>query len=811
MINLKKLSRSIKQIYKKLTDPHWRARTKYIKYYEKLPLNENAILLESEHGKKLDGNIFYILKYLSQSPKYEKYQIYVSSRASKQQELEEFLKAHEINNHNVHLVDFLSDHYMRLLASAKYLINDTSFTIEYRKKEGQIYLNTWHGTPLKNLGKSDKSEFYKMGNVQKNFLCSDYLLCPNEHTRKCIIKDYMLENISSGKTIMAGYPRNEAFFDTASIETIKSELSLLGKRVYSYMPTFRGSVRKGRTDKNDIYLLFFLYEIDKALDEDEILFVNIHPLARSKVNFKQFKHIQPFPSNYETYEFLNVTDVLITDYSSVFFDFACSGRKVILFPYDKEDYLRNRGMYFDMEDLPFPQVETVDNLLTELRSLKQYSDREFLETFCPWDGIDISQKLCDYVIMGQDTGLDIREIPTNGKENVLIYAGNLAANGITTSLRSLLNIVDLSQRNYYVSFVTEAVANGGCGLLAYPENAHIFVTTGDMCLTIGERIIRKIFKLRIIKASTYMKILRKRVLQEWDRNFGSAKFDSVIQFNGYDQEIILCLSTSQCRSSIFVHNDMLREIETRKSVRRDVLQYAYKTYDNVAVVTQDIMKATRSLSGSKKHLCLVKNAIDYQAILKKANEDITLESTTQVFPSRDYFWSAINSTAPKFITVGRFAPEKGHERLIQAFYRHWKENPDEYLFIMGGSSRDGYYQKTINLIQSLGLESHVILLCQVLNPYPIISACDYFILSSFYEGFGLVLVEADILGKPIVSTNIVGPHTFMKEHGGVLVENSEDGILNGLKMLAEGKIQPLNVDYEAYNQEVIQEFEQLFE
>lgn len=811
MSKLKILIQKIKQIYKKLSDPHWRAKSKYIKYYENLPIDENTILLESEHGKKLDGNIFYILKYLSQDSRYDQYQIYISSRANKQQKLYEFLQVHKIINSNVHLVDFLSDEYMRLLACAKYLINDTSFTVEFRKKDGQIYVNTWHGTPLKSLGKSDKTEFYKMGNVQKNFVCSDYLLCPNEHTRKCIVEDYMLENISNGKIIMAGYPRNEAFFNPAPVDAIKSELEILEKRIYAYMPTFRGGVRKGRTNKNDIYLLFFLYELDKRLNDDEIFFVNIHPLARSKVKFNQFKHIKPFPKNYETYEFLNIADVLVTDYSSVFFDFACSGKKIILFPYDKEDYLQSRGMYLDMEDLPFPQVETADELIMELRSSKQYDDQEFLKTFCPWDGADISQKLCDCIILGQDMGLDIREIPSNGKENVLIYAGNLAANGITTSLRSLLNTIDLSQRNYYVSFVTELVANGGSGFLTYPENTHVFVTTGDMCLTVWERIIRKVFKAKIIRTSTYMKILGKRVSQELDRNLDFAKFDSIIQFNGYDQEIILYLSTSQCKKTIFVHNDMLREIETRKSVRKDVLQYAYRTYDNVAVVTQDIIKPTQALSGKAKPLHLVKNAIDYRSILEKANMDITLENTTKVFPSREYFFETINSTSPKFITVGRFAPEKGHERLIKAFHCHWQSHPNEYLFIMGGSSRDGYYQKTIDLIQSLGLESHVILLCQVLNPYPIIKACDYFILSSFYEGFGLVLAEADILGKPIVSTDIVGPRTFMKEHGGVLVENSEEGILNGIKMLADGKVQPLNVDYEAYNQEVIQEFEQLFQ
>ena len=96
------------------------------------------------------------------------------------------------------------------------------------------------------------------------------------------------------------------------------------------------------------------------------------------------------------------------------------------------------------------------------------------------------------------------------------------------------------------------------------------------------------------------------------------------------------------------------------------------------------------------------------------------------------------------------------------------------------------------------------------NPYNLLAKCDYFILSSLYEGFGLVIAEADIVGLPVISTDIDGPRTFMKKHGGTLVENSEDGILDGMRLLAEGKIKPMNVDYEKYNDEVRAQFDSLF-
>ena len=118
--------------------------------------------------------------------------------------------------------------------------------------------------------------------------------------------------------------------------------------------------------------------------------------------------------------------------------------------------------------------------------------------------------------------------------------------------------------------------------------------------------------------------------------------------------------------------------------------------------------------------------------------------------------------------------------------------------------------KRIDDIEKMGLEDKIILLQGVSNPFPVIKACDGFILSSLYEGFGLVLAEADILGKPIVSTDIVGPRLFMQKYGGTLVENSDEGVYKGLEMLYNGEIKPLGVDYEAYNNECEKEFEGIF-
>ena len=89
-------------------------------------------------------------------------------------------------------------------------------------------------------------------------------------------------------------------------------------------------------------------------------------------------------------------------------------------------------------------------------------------------------------------------------------------------------------------------------------------------------------------------------------------------------------------------------------------------------------------------------------------------------------------------------------------------------------------------------------------------ACDYLALPSLYEGFGLVLAEADILGLPCFSTDITGPKLFMEQVGGYLVESSREGVLDGLRACLDGRVpKKLNVDYEEYNKEAIAQFESL--
>ncbi|MCR5153908.1 MAG: CDP-glycerol glycerophosphotransferase family protein, partial [Lachnospiraceae bacterium] len=587
----------------KLVDPYWKARFKYAKYLKKAPLEEKAVLFESQHGEEFNGTVFYILKYMAHSEEYKGFKFYLAAVSERIEDFKDKLREYKIKG--VTVVDTKDEHYFKALASCKYLVNDDTFLSFFIKREGQVYLNTWHGTPLKTLGCKVKADAYNIGNEQKNFICADYLLFQNDYAKDMICRDYFLENLARGKAVVAGYPRNTIFFDPERAEEVRRKLAPNGEKIYAYMPTHRGGTSAGSTAKATAFFVYYLYELDEKLEDGEILYTKIHPVAQNDISFEDFKHIKPFPARLETYDVLNACDLLVTDYSSVVFDYICTKKKVVLYVYDREEYLKDRGTYMPLEELPFPQVCTTEELVKELRSGKEYNDDALREKFCPFDNPEASKKLMDRVVLKKETGLKLEDIPDNGKENVFLYAGNLAANGMTASLRTLLKNLDNEKRNYYISFWTEAAAVNKDILATFKGQTGYFGTLGDMTLTWWQGVLRKLFKDKYIKAGLYMFFMKKVFRNNFLRQFGGARIDRLVQFTGYEAETILAYSAFKGHTSIFVHNDMLGEIKLKGNQRKDVLKYAYRHYNKVAVVTDDILPPTRKLAGRRANIVRV--------------------------------------------------------------------------------------------------------------------------------------------------------------------------------------------------------------
>lgn len=774
----------------------------YYRCYEKIKLDDNAILLCAQQGKNIDGNIFYILKEL-QKDKYKNYKIYVAVDKVHEKEFDK--KFINYNFTNYELVNITSKKYFKILASAKYLFNDTSFLWYFVKKEGQVYFNTWHGTPFKTLGKSIKDDFHLIGNVQRNFLMSDYLLYPSEFMRDVMLDDYMINNIATDtKVVLGGYPRNEIFFDKERARDLKNQLNLNDKQIIAYMPTWRGSFGQlNKTSEDQINIINKqLKQIDKKLTNNQIMYVNFHPFLKDKVNISGYKHIKPFDKKYETYDFLNIADILITDYSSVFFDFAVSNKKIILFAYDEREYFEDRGTYFGFNELPFKKVKNVHDLIDTINSKDDVDITKFLNRFCPYENINASSKIVELVLNNKKGNLNIANVPNNKKKNVLIYSGNLAKNGITGSLFALLNYVDLSKYNFYITYVASSVRANKNTLKELDSRIGYISFNNNSIGTFKETLCLALFKMHLISYKLSKKILKKYFERKIKINYGNSKFDSAIQYSGYGDNIIRMFASMNCKTSIFVHSDMTQEIKVRKNQNYAVLSNCYNEYKNVFIVSDKLYEPTRLIAGEKANIICLNNVINKESIVEKSLKEVTFDENTESNIGLSKLNKILNSKNKKIISIGRFSKEKGYKRLIQAFDTL---ETNSYLIIIGGFGPE--YDSLLELQQKCKSKDRIIIIKSMSNPFSILRKCDVMVVSSFYEGLPMVILEAIALNIPVASTDIESIKNFFNKFGGgYIMGNSYEGICEGLKYIESNQVERINIDVDKYNKEIIDKF-----
>ena len=410
-----------------------RAKAPYNAYLKsrQLPLLETTCLLEAGQGKNINGNMFALVRTLRTSGDFNDIKVALVTTRQTSDAAEQLLGNYGISG--VELVTRNSPRYKELLARAHYLFTDNSFPTYFMKRDEQVYVNTWHGTPLKHLGHSDlENAIASMANVQKNMLAADYVLFPNELTKRVFWDDYQLRTLFSHEYLMCDYPRNDALLDSGSAKRVRERYDLSDKNVIAYLPTWRGARRSADVEGQKRQIQHMLEEIDARLSENDLLYVNLHFLVTGGMDFSSFRHVRPFPDELETYDFLACCDTLVTDYSSVFFDFAATGRKIVLFAYDKQDYLENKGTYLDYDALPFPMAETPEELVPLVQTREHAPYDEFRETYCAHATGHASHDLLDLVVRGDRTSV-VPQRNAEARPHVAYFVSgtrNLALNDI---------------------------------------------------------------------------------------------------------------------------------------------------------------------------------------------------------------------------------------------------------------------------------------------------------------------------------------------------------------------------------------------
>ncbi|WP_343208479.1 CDP-glycerol glycerophosphotransferase family protein [Anaerolentibacter hominis] len=301
-------------------------------------------------------------------------------------------------------------HYYYMCVAGAWVF-DTRQRTQFVKKNKVTYIQTWHGTPLKKLGVDmDTVSMAGETNIEKyreNFLKNssrwDYLVSQNPFSTAVFRRAFGFQK----QMLEIGYPRNDVLFTKNNPEDIR-ELKVKfgipeGKRVILYAPTWRDDQFYGKGQYKFISGLNFDMLRD-ALGEDTVLIVKYHYLVADKMDWSAYNgFIYQFDNSYDIAELYLASDMLITDYSSVMFDYSLLKRPILFYAYDLEAYRDSlRGFYFDLlEEAPGPISETTEELIGHITYYDQeeYADKyaAFCEKYNPWDDGKASEKVVEVI------------------------------------------------------------------------------------------------------------------------------------------------------------------------------------------------------------------------------------------------------------------------------------------------------------------------------------------------------------------------------------------------------------------------------
>ena len=303
-----------------------------------------------------------------------------------------------------------TEEYYEALARSKYLISNDDMQLPFRKRDGQFYVQTWHGTPLKRIGFDITNPQFISGTAYFDHFARDVaqwdlLLSPNPFSTPIMRRAFRYE----GEIGEYGYPRNDLLCrGTAEMAArVRARLGLpAGKRVVLYAPTWRDNqvYANGRRYRFDMRL-----DLERAwreLGEDHVFLIRGHHHSADDVPAGMRDgfafNVTAYPDITDLYL---VSDVLVTDYSSAMFDYAVTGRPILFFTYDLAEYRDSlRGFYFDFEaEAPGPLLPDSAGVIEAIRDVDavaaEHRDayQRFTARFCSLDDGKAGARVCDRV------------------------------------------------------------------------------------------------------------------------------------------------------------------------------------------------------------------------------------------------------------------------------------------------------------------------------------------------------------------------------------------------------------------------------
>ncbi|MFI7338543.1 CDP-glycerol glycerophosphotransferase family protein [Streptomyces sp. NPDC050085] len=293
------------------------------------------------------------------------------------------------------------------LARCRYIVTNTHLPEWFERAEGQYVVQTWHGTPLKRIGR----DLMGSASADTKYIASlparadqwSLLVSPNSFSTPILRSAFGY----TGDVLASGYPRNDVLHAPDRDKLAASVRETLGipdgKRVILYAPTWRENQPR-RSGRYGLDLQLDLAAAEAALGDDHVLLVRRHYLVGGAVPVSDF--VRDVSRHPDAAELLLIADVLVTDYSSMMFDFAQTGRPMLFHTYDLDHYRDTlRGFYFDFAaKAPGPLLRTSDEVIAALLDpdAAVAGHREayarFREAFCDLDDGTAAARTADAML-----------------------------------------------------------------------------------------------------------------------------------------------------------------------------------------------------------------------------------------------------------------------------------------------------------------------------------------------------------------------------------------------------------------------------
>ncbi|MET8935418.1 CDP-glycerol glycerophosphotransferase family protein [Streptomyces rubiginosohelvolus] len=300
-----------------------------------------------------------------------------------------------------------SAEWYQALARSRWIVTNTHLPEWFERAEGQCVVQTWHGTPLKRIGRdlagSPHADAAYMASMERRSAQWSVLVSPNSFSTPVLRRAFGYD----GEVLECGYPRNDLLYasDRAKVAAaVRERLAIPeGRRVVLYAPTWReDQPRKGGKYAPDLHL--DLEQARETLGDDHVLLVRRHYLVGGSVPDTDF--VRDVSRHPDVAELLLISDVLVTDYSSIMFDFAQTGRPMLFHTYDLAHYRDTlRGFCFDFEHrAPGPLIPESAGIVAALRDPDaataghREAYEQFREAFCDLDDGTAAARVVDRML-----------------------------------------------------------------------------------------------------------------------------------------------------------------------------------------------------------------------------------------------------------------------------------------------------------------------------------------------------------------------------------------------------------------------------